>query len=62
MSSAGEIAIPDVYVVADNIVSPLGKTTADNFSALKIGETAVKQHADEAISNQPIFASLFDKE
>jgi 3-oxoacyl-[acyl-carrier-protein] synthase-1 len=62
MSSAGEIAIPDVYVVADNIVSPLGKTTADNFSALKTGETAVKQHADEAISNQPIFASLFDKD
>ncbi|MDB5286289.1 MAG: fabF 2 [Mucilaginibacter sp.] len=61
MSSAGEIAIPDVYVVADNIVSPLGKTTVDNFSALKTGETAVKQHADEAISNQPIFASLFDK-
>jgi 3-oxoacyl-[acyl-carrier-protein] synthase-1 len=62
MNSAGEKAIPDVYVVADNIVSPLGKTTADNFSALKTGETAVKQHVDEAISNQPIFASLFDKE
>jgi 3-oxoacyl-[acyl-carrier-protein] synthase-1 len=62
MNSAGEIAIPDVYVVTDNIVSPLGKTTADNFSALKTGETAVKQHADEAISNQPIFASLFDKD
>lgn len=61
MSSAGEKAIPDVYVVADNIVSPLGKTTADNFSALKTGETAVKQHAGEAISNHPIFASLFDK-
>ena len=61
MSSAGEKAIPDVYVVADNIVSPLGKTTADNFSALKMGETAVRQHADKAISNQPIFASLFDK-
>jgi 3-oxoacyl-[acyl-carrier-protein] synthase-1 len=62
MSSAGEKAIPDVYVVADNIVSPLGKTTTDNFLALKTGETAVKQHADEAISNQPIFASLFDKD
>jgi 3-oxoacyl-[acyl-carrier-protein] synthase-1 len=61
MSSAGEKAIPDVYVVADNIVSPLGKTTADNFAALKKGETAVKQHAGEAISNHPIFASLFDK-
>jgi 3-oxoacyl-[acyl-carrier-protein] synthase-1 len=61
MNSAGEKAIPDVYVVTDNIVSPLGKTTTDNFLALKTGETAVKQHADEAISNQPIFASLFDK-
>jgi 3-oxoacyl-[acyl-carrier-protein] synthase-1 len=61
MSSVGEKAVPDVYVVADNIVSPLGKTTTDNFSALKTGGTAVKQQADEAISNQPIFASLFDK-
>jgi 3-oxoacyl-[acyl-carrier-protein] synthase-1 len=61
MSSVGEKAIPDVYVVADNIVSPLGKTTTGNFSALKTGETAVKQHADETISNHPIFASLFDK-
>jgi 3-oxoacyl-[acyl-carrier-protein] synthase-1 len=61
MSSVGEKAIPDVYVVADNIVSPLGKTTTDNFSALKTGGTAVKQQADEAISNHPIFASLFDK-
>jgi 3-oxoacyl-[acyl-carrier-protein] synthase-1 len=61
MSGAGEKAIPDVYVVADNIVSPLGKTTADNFSALKTGETAVNQHADKAISDQTIFASLFDK-
>jgi 3-oxoacyl-[acyl-carrier-protein] synthase-1 len=62
MNSAGEKAIPGVYVVADNIISPLGKTSADNFSALQAGETAVKGHSDEAIANQPIFASLFHKD
>lgn len=62
MNSTGEKAIPDVYVVADNIISPLGKTSADNFSALQARETAVKQHSNSAIANQPIFASLFDKD
>lgn len=62
MGGANEKVIPDVYVVADNIISPLGKTSANNFSALKAGETSVKQHNNTAIANQPIFASLFDKD
>jgi len=52
---------PDVFVVADNIFSPLGKTTAENFTGLKQGLYAVKEHNDPDISTASFFASLFDK-
>lgn len=51
---------PDVFIVADNILSPLGKTTAQNFSHLKQYRSAVKQHRDLTISSMPFYASLFD--
>jgi 3-oxoacyl-[acyl-carrier-protein] synthase-1 len=53
---------PDVFIVADNIFSPLGKTTADNFELLEQTETGVKQHRNIAISPLPFYASLFDKD
>jgi 3-oxoacyl-[acyl-carrier-protein] synthase-1 len=49
----------EVFVVADNILSPLGKTTAENFSKLQQNISAVKQHHDQNISSQPFYASLF---
>jgi len=49
----------DVFVVADNIISPLGKTTAENFAQLKNDMSGVKEH-HSAISPVPFFASLFD--
>jgi 3-oxoacyl-[acyl-carrier-protein] synthase-1 len=52
----------DVFVVADNVLSPLGKTTAENFSKLKKNVSAVKQHYDALISSQSFYASLFDKD
>jgi len=52
---------PDVFVVADNVLSPIGKTTDENFSNLKENISGVRQIADAAISPQPFFASLFDK-
>ncbi|MFI5139608.1 MAG: beta-ketoacyl-[acyl-carrier-protein] synthase family protein [Sphingobacteriales bacterium] len=51
----------DVFVVADNILSPIGKTTPENFSQLKQGVSAVKKHHDLNISAQPFYASLFAK-
>lgn len=51
----------NVYVVADNIMSPLGNTTAANFSALQAGQTSVKKQFDKEIASEPFFASLFDK-
>jgi len=53
---------PEVFIVADNIFSPLGKTTEENFTQLKNGVSAVKRQADETLSAVPFFASLFDKD
>jgi len=49
----------DIYIVSDNIISPLGATSADNFEQLKKGVSGVKRHHNEAISPDPFCASLF---
>jgi len=56
------ISDPDVFIVADNIFSPLGKTTVENFEQLKNSVSGVKQHHDETLSHIPFFASLFDED
>jgi len=52
----------DVFVVADNILSPLGKTTAENFDRLINNVSDVKEHYDPAISPRSFCASIFDKD
>jgi 3-oxoacyl-[acyl-carrier-protein] synthase-1 len=49
-----------VYLVADNICSPLGATTAQNFAQLVNDVSGVKQHVNPNFSAEPFFASLFD--
>jgi len=58
----GDNKITHVFIVADNVLSPLGKTTAENFSRLKENQSAVKAHHNPEISQQPFFASLFDND
>ena len=36
-----------VYRIADNIVSPLGMTTAENYRALKAGHTALRHYSHQ---------------
>ncbi len=50
----------DIFVVSDNIFSPLGATTAENFSQLKAGVSAVRRHDRPAMADEPFYASLFD--
>jgi len=50
----------DVFVVADNVLSPIGKTTIENFDQLKKNISGVKEQHDPAISPRPFFASLFN--
>jgi len=51
----------NVIVVADNVLSPIGKTTAENFDWLKKNISGVKQHHRPGISARPFYASLFDE-
>jgi 3-oxoacyl-[acyl-carrier-protein] synthase-1 len=61
MSGVNKIRERDVFVVADNVLSPLGKTTAENFGKLKEKLSSVEKHHVPHISSQPFYASLFDK-
>ncbi len=49
----------DVFVIADNIVSPIGSTTAENILSLKNGESGVRQHSNTNILPGTFSASLF---
>ncbi|HTR32053.1 MAG TPA: beta-ketoacyl synthase N-terminal-like domain-containing protein [Puia sp.] len=49
----------DVFVVADNIYSPLGETTGHNFSQLKNGRAGVRRQNRPEFADQPFYASLF---
>lgn len=48
-----------VYIVSDNIISPLGHTTAANFTKLKQGGSGIQLHHDAAMLAHPFYASLF---
>jgi len=51
-----------VFVIAHNIISPLGYNTKENFSQLEKGQTGVRNQHDSAKSDLPFYASLFPKE
>lgn len=48
-----------VYIVAENILSPIASTALENFSALKEGRSGIKLHTNNRLSEEPFFASLF---
>lgn len=52
----------DVYLVADNITSPLGRTSAETWARLNRGHSGIRFHDDPARSPQPFYASLFEKD
>lgn len=54
--------MPKVFVVADNIYSPLGTSTAQNFNELLKGNSGVRQHTRTEIFSEPFFASIFSQE
>ncbi len=49
----------NVFLVSDNIVSPLGVNTAENFSMLKKGASGVTEQQHPEMSSVPFYASLF---
>lgn len=49
----------NVYVAADNIFSPLGSTTAENFAQVCKGQSGIRLHDDPAFSPGPFHAAMF---
>lgn len=50
----------EVFVVSDNVLSPLGKTAADNFAQLKKGISGIQLH-NTNVASHAVFASLFEE-
>jgi 3-oxoacyl-[acyl-carrier-protein] synthase-1 len=48
----------NVYVIADNIVSPLGPTAAANFAAVAGGSSGIRLHNNTDLSPAPFYASM----
>ena len=49
-----------MFVVADNVLSPIGKTTIENFDQLKKNVSGVREQHKPAISPRTFSASLFN--
>ncbi|ACU59357.1 beta-ketoacyl-[acyl-carrier-protein] synthase family protein [Chitinophaga pinensis] len=47
-----------VYVVADNILSPLGRTTEENFANVSNGQSGIGLHDDPTMSAGPFYAAM----
>ncbi len=50
----------NTFVVADNIISPLGFTSSENFEALKQMKTGVKRLENTPLSGEPVCAAVID--
>lgn len=50
-----------VYKLADNIISPLGDTTEQNYQALKEGRSALQRYENFRGVPEPYVASIFDE-
>jgi len=48
----------NVYVVADNILSPLGRTTEENFSNVARGLSGIQLHENRNLSANPFYAAM----
>lgn len=51
----------NVFVAADNIISPLGFTSTQNFENLKQMKTGIRFFESSAFSNEPVHAGLIDE-
>lgn len=49
----------DIFISSDNILSPVGLSTTDNFNRLKQHLSGIRLYNDKTMSEQPFYASLF---
>jgi 3-oxoacyl-[acyl-carrier-protein] synthase-1 len=52
----------DVFIIADNVCTPIGFTTQQNFEQLKNGVSGVQKNDRPDLSDVTISASIFNKE
>ena len=50
-----------VYKIADNILSPLGVTTEQNYQAVKAGRSALSRYVNHSYLPEPFTVSLFSE-
>ncbi len=50
----------NAFIIADNIISPLGFTSSENFDELKKMHTGVKRLEKSTLSNEPVCAAVID--
>jgi 3-oxoacyl-[acyl-carrier-protein] synthase-1 len=50
----------NTFVAADNIISPLGFTSIENFEQLKKMRTGVQQFTTSSVSTEPVCAAIID--
>ena len=63
LDEASPMNIPNAVVkVADNVVSPLGATTAENYEAVKAGRSALRLYPATKALPEAYFASMIDDE
>ncbi|MBA3673819.1 MAG: beta-ketoacyl synthase [Chitinophagaceae bacterium] len=51
----------DIFIISDNILSPIGSTTAENFEQLKKKISGIKKYNNTLLSDAPFSASLFSE-
>jgi 3-oxoacyl-[acyl-carrier-protein] synthase-1 len=52
----------EVFIVSDNIISPLGCTTEENFCQLAQSKSGIAQHTRSEMSEKPFYASILDEQ
>lgn len=50
----------DVFVAADNIISPLGFTSSENFRNLELMNTGIRKFEKSELSQEPVMAAVID--
>ncbi|RAW00144.1 beta-ketoacyl-[acyl-carrier-protein] synthase family protein [Pseudochryseolinea flava] len=59
---AGCVAMSDVWIISDSIISPLGNSSVENYDAVRKGQSGIKFHETSTLSKTPIHASLITTE
>jgi 3-oxoacyl-[acyl-carrier-protein] synthase-1 len=52
----------EVFIIADNVYTPIGFTTQQNFKQLRNGVSGVQKHDRPDLSDVPIAASIFNQD